>query len=58
MSGKPRGFAAMDPELARELSSRGGKAVPREKRQFSRDRLLAVSAAKAKARGVRRVREE
>lgn len=25
---KPRGFAAMKPELARELQSRGGKASP------------------------------
>jgi general stress protein YciG len=32
---KPRGFAAMTPERRRELASKGGKAVPAEKRYYS-----------------------
>lgn len=43
---KRRGFAAMDPELHRELARRGGRAIPAEKRSFSRDRDLAKEAGR------------
>jgi general stress protein YciG len=51
-----RGFAAMDPVKRREISARGGAAVPAEKRSFSKSRELAVSAGRvggssARARG-------
>jgi general stress protein YciG len=39
---KPRGFAAMTPEQRREISSRGGRNTPPEKRNFSRDPASAV----------------
>lgn len=32
---RPKGFAALSPERRRELASKGGKAVPPEKRTFS-----------------------
>jgi hypothetical protein len=32
---KPRGFAAMGPEKRREIASKGGKAVPAEKRYYA-----------------------
>lgn len=41
-----RGFAAMTPERRREISSKGGKSVPAEKRGFSRDPNLAREAGK------------
>ncbi len=41
-----RGFAAMSPELRREIASRGGKAVPPEKRSFSTNAGLAAKAGK------------
>jgi general stress protein YciG len=43
---KRRGFANMDPARQRELASRGGKAVPKQKRTFSRDRDLAAEAGR------------
>lgn len=49
MEDKPkskRGFASMSPELRREIASKGGKSVPKEKRSFSRDRKLASSAGR------------
>lgn len=39
-----RGFAAMDPEKRRLISSKGGRAIPAEKRTFSQDRMLASRA--------------
>lgn len=39
-----RGFAAMDPEKRREIARKGGAAVPDEKRSFSQNHDLAVSA--------------
>jgi general stress protein YciG len=41
-----RGFAAMDPELQREIASKGGRSVPPEERGFSRDRKLAMAAGR------------
>ena len=38
---KKQGFAAMSPERVREISSKGGKSVPPEKRIFFKDRVLA-----------------
>ena len=40
----PRGFAAMSLERRREISRRGGAAVPLECRSFSQNRELAVAA--------------
>ena len=39
-----RGFAAMSPELQRQIARKGGKSVPDEKRSFSRNRELASRA--------------
>lgn len=41
-----RGFAAMSPEKRREIAAKGGAAVPAEKRSFSQNRDLAVSAGR------------
>lgn len=43
---KRRGFAAMDPEKRRQIASMGGKAVPKEKRSFSKDRVLASKSGR------------
>jgi general stress protein YciG len=39
-----RGFAVISPERRKEIASMGGKAVPAEKRTFSRDREKARQA--------------
>ena len=39
-----RGFASMSPDKLREVSSKGGKSVPAEKRTFFVDRLQARDA--------------
>ena len=36
----------MDPKKRQEISKLGGKAVPPEKRSFSKDRALAVEAGR------------
>jgi uncharacterized protein len=41
-----RGFAAMDPERRREIASRGGASVPKEKRSFAKNRALAADAGR------------
>jgi len=41
-----RGFASMSPEKQREIASKGGRAVPAEKRSFSQDRDLASTAGR------------
>ena len=41
-----RGFASMSLEKKREISSKGGKSVPSEKRSFSQDRELASKAGR------------
>jgi len=41
-----RGFASMSPEKQREIASKGGKAVPSEKRSFSQSRELASNAGR------------
>jgi general stress protein YciG len=42
----PRGFAAMSPELRRELAKKGGASVASHKRSFSTNRELAVDAGR------------
>lgn len=49
MTDKPKrkgGFASMSPEKLREVSAKGGAAVPDDKRTFSRDRQIAQEAAR------------
>ena len=49
MEDKPkrlRGFAAMSPEKRKEIASRGGTSVPKEKRSFSQSRDLASRAGR------------
>lgn len=49
MSDKPkqrRGFAAMSPELQRELAIKGGASLRPDQRAFSQDRGLAASAGR------------
>jgi general stress protein YciG len=41
-----RGFASMEPDKQREIARKGGRSVPGEKRSFSTDRDLAVSAGR------------
>jgi uncharacterized protein len=41
-----RGFASMDQAKQRAISSKGGHAVPAEKRSFSQDRHLAADAGR------------
>jgi len=41
-----RGFAAMSFEKRRELASKGGKSVPKNKRSFSKNSDLAASAGR------------
>lgn len=43
---KKKGFAAMHPDLHREIARKGGAAVPPEKRKFSTDRDAAVTAGR------------
>jgi general stress protein YciG len=47
-----RGFARMEPSKQRELARKGGANVPREKRSFSQNRMLASEAGR---KGGRRV---
>ncbi len=41
-----RGFASMDAARQREIASLGGKAVPNDKRSFSRNKGLAAEAGR------------
>lgn len=41
-----RGFAAMDPEMQREIARKGGASVPPERRSFSQNRELASAAGR------------
>lgn len=43
---KLRGFARLSPEQRHEIASAGGRAVPKEKRSFSRNRQLAAIAGR------------
>lgn len=45
-TGKPRGFAAMDPERRREIAAKGGSSVPADKRSFAKNRELATEAGR------------
>lgn len=38
------GFASMSPERRKEISAKGGRSVPNDRRTFSRDRKLAATA--------------
>ena len=40
------GFASMSPEKRREIARMGGKSVPAEKRSFSQNSDLAMSAGR------------
>ncbi len=44
--GKLKGFAAMTPERRKEIASKGGKAIPAEKRSYSQNRELASRSGK------------
>ena len=46
MEKKKRGFAAMSKERQKEIAAAGGRAVPEDKRSFSRNRGLAASAGR------------
>lgn len=39
-----RGFASMTPEKRKEIATKGGKSVPKEKRAYSVNRDLAAKA--------------
>lgn len=41
-----RGFAAMAPDVRREIARKGGASVPGEKRSFAKDRDLAATAGR------------
>lgn len=41
---RPRGLAAMTPERRKQIAAMGGASVPADKRSFSTDRDLSVSA--------------
>ena len=41
-----QGFASMDVERQREIASKGGSAVPPEKRPFARNHELAARAGR------------
>lgn len=43
---KPKGFAAMDPELQRSIASKGGKSVAPENRMFARDPAHAAACGR------------
>ena len=43
---KKRGFAGMDPAKQQKIASKGGKAVPNEKRSFSQNPDLAREAGR------------
>lgn len=47
-----RGFAAMDPEKRRKIASKGGKAVPAEKRSFATNREMAAEAGRKGGKNV------
>jgi general stress protein YciG len=48
-----RGFAAMSPERRQEIARKGGSSVPPDKRSFSTNRELAVSAGSKGGQGSR-----
>lgn len=41
-----RGFASMSPEKRKEISSKGGKSVPKNKRIYAVNRKLASEAGR------------
>lgn len=48
-----RGFAAMSPDRHKQISAKGGKAVPAGKRTYARDRdIAAASGRQARANSV------
>jgi len=47
-----RGFAGMDADKRREIAKKGGASVPREKRSFVQNPVLAVDAGRKGGRAV------
>lgn len=47
-----RGFAAMDPEKQREIASRGGTALPNEKRSYAKNKKLAQASGRKGGKNV------
>lgn len=43
---RKQGFASLSPEKRREIASKGGKSVPKEKRSFAVNRALATEAGR------------
>lgn len=52
---KKRGFALLTPERHRQIAAAGGRALPNEKRSFSKNRELAVSAGRKGGKGKRKL---
>ena len=48
-----RGFASMTPEKRKEIATKGGKSVPKEKRAYSVNRDLAAESGKKGGKAVR-----
>ena len=46
MPKQQRGFALLSADRIREIASKGGSSVPSEKRAFSRDKDLAITAGR------------
>ncbi len=42
-----RGFASLSPERRKEIASKGGRAVPKDRRSFSQDRKGGQAKARA-----------
>ena len=55
---KRRGFGSMAKDRLAEVSKKGGLLVPKEKRPFYKDRLLASSSGKKGGSTPRRKRKE
>ena len=53
-----RGFAAMDPDTQRAIAAKGGKAIPPEKRSFSKSTELASRAGKLGGAASRKTHKE
>jgi general stress protein YciG len=54
MAKKPKGFGTLPQDERRLIASRGGRAVPDEKRSFSKNRELAVEAGRKGGNASRR----
>ena len=47
-----QGYASMDPALRREIASKGGRSVPKEKRAFATNPKLAAKAGRKGGKNV------